>query len=316
MDVINLVTQAPSSELLDVIDMRTWYGGYKHKPNEDMFLYNSRSIMKCVKNNGTLKYYAQDSDKSTGLVDKLLSRDIIQPKIHMLVSGKGLDFTNFVHLDPIRWEKISILETLYLNGYIRPIGVPFDEPNRQRLIIPNKEMFFFFATKVLQWVSDKLAIDVPRFCSLAQTLPTADIEGFEKGLQQYLPNAASYIQKLDNQAEEFYIGLMIALQRALASSHFIVMKELKRDFSTKNELLLVPKPGQSDTAIAINYKRVVKTMEIMASASILEIGSSYYGNQLMGLGHNHVRKLIKVGIAFCWEKVLVKYEIENITSYS
>ncbi|XP_065217735.1 uncharacterized protein LOC135843703 [Planococcus citri] len=308
-EVQTLLLQVPAASE-NIREINDWYSGYIYDHTPGVYYYNSRSIIRCLGNNGTVGYYGPDTNKSTGLVDKLLSSDIIQSKIQEIFD-LGLEYNIYNYDNPISWNRIPIMETLVLNGYLRWMKIPYAET--KRLIVPNKEANFFYATKVLQWVADKFAIDVPEFYSLAGALSAGYIDQFEKKLQTYLSRTTNYeyIEKLGDQANSFYINLMIALQRALASTHVTRIDEKEGDIATyQDEILMVPILGKSDTAIVINYKRMDKIQESLATASILEIASGLYGEKLKT--QSHIKKLIKIGAAFCRDKVLIKHEIEDI----
>ncbi|XP_065217669.1 uncharacterized protein LOC135843646 [Planococcus citri] len=298
-EVQELLKQVSSTIKLDPKEVKDWYNGYNFNIQT---YYNAWSIMRCLHQNGTLGYHGFDTD-SNGLVDKILLSDEIQETVHLLLSGKSLNFPKLhSRTEVMSWDKMDELEVLLLYGYLSAEGDSFDTASK--ITIPNKEIKHVFETKVLQWVAGKFGVNASEFRSFANLLPAGEFETFKDTLQKYLSKCSSNLL-----SRVLYDGVITALKNALTTSH--KAQDGKKDDAGESSdlVVLIPDPGLSDAVIVIKHK-IAKMEDLVsvAKTGLEEINAGLSSNNLKTL--SHVKKIFKISIAFNGEKVTVEYKTD------
>jgi len=302
-EVDKLLLKIPTTTTSEKI--KDWYNGYTFGGE---IIYNPWSIMLCLSNGGVLDHYWLDSG-GTGLIDKVLLSDELQQDIQVLASGKSITSPitkqiNFSDID----KPIGLFSLLLFSGYLNPIEIEPEE-NIYELSVPNKEVSYIYQTRMLQWVTDKLKIDSSRYYSFITLLPVGKIKEFKVRLQELLHNSTSFFQTGEKSAELFYSGFMLGLVNTLAPSYII---ESEREAGNgRPDIILIPKSGKNDQAIIIEYK-IAKTpndLASMARIGLNQIINKQYDTKIRE--HLHVKKIVKIAIAFCQKEVDLQYQIDE-----
>ncbi|KAL6952106.1 hypothetical protein U1Q18_051531 [Sarracenia purpurea var. burkii] len=298
-EVRDLLERLPTS--VQVQQMDNWYGGYTIY--EHTYL-NSDLVMQSVSHNVSLGYYEQSGIISEALLDKVFATDKIQPRIQYLISGHSINFHNFMNscFMRVRLHSLPGLDVLLHYGYLNKT----DSLTTPEVAIPNKQIQHIYETKSLQWVASKFGVSSSQFISFANCLSNGSIDQFRETLPKYLPNAAYLIQAGEQQSKAVFNGMIIALQTALSSSH------RKTTDGPTDGFILIPTSDRNDKAIIFKYKTTKKKNEMASEAksSIEEINR--YMNSTSLKNCSYIRKIHKIGLAFCGINVTVEDQIENI----
>ncbi len=286
-------------------EIKDWYNGYTFGGE---VIYNPWSIMQCLAQDGELTHYWLDSG-STALIDKALLSDERQEDLQNLAASKSIvsPISRRINFSDIN-TRSGLFSLLLFSGYLNPTTI---EPARNiyGLSVPNMEVKFIYETRLLQWVSDKLKIDSSLYYPFVSLLPACRIEEFREKLQELLLNATSFHQTGEKKAEVFYSGFMLGLINMLALGYIIDSD--RETGSGRADIILIPQVGKNENAIIIEYK-VCKTsedLEATAKAGLKQIIDKQYDTKIKEQAH--VKKIIKIALAFCGKEVVMQYQIDD-----
>ncbi|MCC8419243.1 MAG: ATP-binding protein [Rickettsia endosymbiont of Glossina mortisans submortisans] len=308
-------TQEEVDELLTKVPLETnpnqikdWYNGYNFG-NET--IYNPWSIMQCLSHKGQLDHYWLDSG-GTSLIDKALLSDEIQEDLQQLTAGGSIlsPITKQISFADIE-KPVGLFSLLLFSGYLNPITKE-PEKNIYELSIPNKEVKYIYETRLLQWVTDKLNIDSSKYYSFVALLAKSQIEEFKEELQRLLRNSTSFYQTGEHKGELFYNGFMLGLLNTITVTHIIDSE--KETGTGRADIVLIPKIGQNNNAIIIEYKVAKKEedLELAAESGLAQINNKQYDTKLKE--YAHVQKIIKISMAFCGKEVALQYQLDQALS--
>ena len=306
-------TQIEMDELLSKLPdikkpekIKDWYNGYSFGGET---IYNPWSIMLCLSSEGKLDHYWIDSG-GTGLVDKALVSDEIQEDIQALLEGRGLikELYKQISLNEIESNKIILYSLLVFAGYLNPVLANNDEEDiLYHLTIPNKEVRYIYAERVIKWVARKLNINMGDYSSFVALLFEGKIEKFQEKLQEYLLNSTSYH---DLSRERDYHNLMGGLLCPMARAYMI--ESNKESGHGRFDHMLISREGRGELALILEYKTTKDKLELtkLAKEGLVQINSQKYESQI--IQHKHIKKILKLAIAFSGKEVAMEYQIEEI----
>ena len=305
-------TQEEVDELLTVVPTETnpeeikhWYNGYTFGGE---IIYNPWSIMQCLAHKGKLDHYWLDSG-GTGIIDKALLSDEMQQDLQLLASGKSIisQITKQISFNDIN-SRLGLFSLLLFSGYLNPMVIELEE-NVYELSAPNKEVKHIYNARLLQWVSNKLQIDSSLYYPFATLLPVCRLEAFKERLQELLLNATSFHQTGNKKAELFYSGFMLGLVNMLSSAYIITSEQ--ESGSGRADIIMIPKVGKEDKAIIIEYKIAKNTedLALVAQMGLKQIIDKQYDTKIKE--YSHVKKIIKLSIAFCGKNVELQYQVNE-----
>ncbi len=302
-EVDELLTKVPLEIKAEKI--KDWYNGYTFGGE---VIYNPWSIMQCLAHKGKLRPYWLDSG-GTSLVDKALLSDERQEDLQNLAAGKSIvsPISRRINFSDIN-TRSGLFSLLLFSGYLNPTAI---EPTEDiyELSVPNKELKHIYNARLLQWVSDKLKIDSSLYYPFVSLLPACRLEEFKDKLQELLRNATSFHQTGEKKAEVFYSGFMLGLINMLAFGYIIDSD--RETGSGRADIILIPQVGKNENAIIIEYK-VCKTsedLEATAKAGLKQIIDKQYDAKIKEQAH--VKKIIKIALAFCGKEVVMQYQIDD-----
>ncbi|WP_342278332.1 AAA family ATPase [Candidatus Tisiphia endosymbiont of Myopa tessellatipennis] len=305
-------TQAEVDKLLTIVPTETnpeeikhWYNGYTFGGE---IIYNPWSIMQCLAHKGKLDHYWLDSG-GTGIIDKALLSDEMQQDLQQLASGKSIisQITKQISFNDIN-SRSGLFSLLLFSGYLNPMVIELEE-NVYELSAPNKEVKHIYNARLLQWVSNKLQIDSSLYYPFATLLPACRLEEFKERLQELLLNATSFHQTGNKKAELFYSGFMLGLVNMLSSAYIITSEQ--ESGSGRADIIMIPKVGKEDKAIIIEYKIAKNTedLALVAQMGLKQIIDKQYDTKIKE--YSHVKKIIKLSIAFCGKNVELQYQVNE-----
>ncbi|BFD46153.1 MAG: AAA family ATPase [Rickettsia endosymbiont of Sergentomyia squamirostris] len=302
-EVDELLTKVPTKTNSE--EIKNWYNGYTFG---DEVIYNPWSIMQCLARNGKLDHYWLDSG-GTGLVDKTLLSDEMQEDLQQLASGKIIvsSITKQISFNDIN-SRSGLFSLLLFSGYLNPTVIE-SAKNIYELSVPNEEVKFIYESRLLQWVSNKLQVDTSLYFPLASLLPAYRLEEFEERLQDLLQNSTSFHQTGNKKAELFYSGFMLGLVNMLSSSYIITSEQ--ESGSGRADIIMIPKAGREDNAIIIEYKIAKNTedLALVAQMGLKQIIDKQYDTKIKE--YSHVKKIIKLSMAFCGKNVELQYQVNE-----
>ncbi|BFD46170.1 MAG: AAA family ATPase [Rickettsia endosymbiont of Sergentomyia squamirostris] len=303
IEVDELLTKVPLTTSPEKI--KDWYNGYKFGGE---IIYNPWSIMQCLASEGELDYYWVDSG-GTGWIDNVLLSDEMQQDIQVLAAGKAIIAPI---MKQISFADISsrsgLFSLLLFSGYLNPSAV---EPTRNifKLSAPNEEVKFIYETRLMQWLGKQLQMDSSLYYPLMSLLPAGKIEEFKERLQELLLNSTSFHQVGEKKVELFYSGFMLGIVNMLAPSYIISSEQESGD--GRPDVIMIPKTGKEDNAIIIEYKIAKNTedLALVAQMGLKQIIDKQYDTKIKE--YSHVKKIIKLSIAFCGKNVELQYQVNE-----
>ncbi|OZG31458.1 AAA family ATPase [Rickettsia endosymbiont of Culicoides newsteadi] len=303
-EIDELLTKVPTETSPE--EIQDWYNGYTFGGE---VIYNPWSIMQCLSHKGKLDHYWLDSG-GTSLIDKALLSDEMQEDLQQLASGKIIvsSITKQISFSDIN-SRSGLFSLLLFSGYLNPTVIE-SAKNIYELSVPNEEVKFIYENRLLQWVSNKLQVDTSVYFPLASLLPICRLEEFKERLQELLQNSTSFHQTGEKKAELFYSGFMLGLVNMLSSSYIITSEQ--ESGSGRADIIMIPKVGKEDNAIIIEYK-IAKNIEDLAS--VAQIGLNQIIDKQYDVKvkeHKHVKKIIKLSMAFCGKNMELQYEVTKL----
>ena len=108
----------------------------------------------------------------------------------------------------------------------------------------------------------------------------------------------------------FFNGFMLGLTSIL-SSNFILDSERESGIG-RPDLVLISKPNKGNNAIIIEYKVVNTESELLAAAQdgLDQINAKNYDTKIRE--QIHIKKILKISMAFCNKEMAMEYEVVNI----
>jgi hypothetical protein len=299
-----LLSQVPTETNPEQI--KNWYNGYTFGGE---IIYNPWSIMQCLSREGELDNYWLDSG-GTNIIDKLFVSDEIQEDLSKLLEGEGIvkKLYKQISLEEIEDNQNIFYSLLLFTGYLNAtLANDNEEDPRYWLSIPNKEVRNIYVERVIKWLTKKLSIKTNEYDNFIGLLINEQISQFGERLQEYLLRSTSYH---DLTEEKDYHNLIGGLLAPLVSQYMI---ESNREAGYgRCDHILIPIAGRRDNAIIIEYKIAKPSEDLasMAKAGLQQIIDKQYDSKIGE--YKHVKKIIKISIAFCGKQAALQYQIDQI----
>ena len=284
-------------------EIRQWYNGYHFRGQT---LYNPFSIMSCLARKGKLAPYWLDSG-GTSLIDVAFVSDELQKDLQTLTAGKSIvsRIRRQVSFEALQ-SPVGLFSLLLFSGYLNPLAIS-EADDLYELSVPNYEVSKIYEQRLLEWVTQKLAISTNAYDSLARFLAMGELETFQKSLEEFLTRSASFLQTGDQRGEVFYNGFMICLLCCL-SCYYLIESEPESGLG-RPDVVLIPKAAHNkDQAMVIEYKvsQDVSDLPSQAEAGLLQIEAKGYATR--ATAHDHVKKVLQICLAFSGKDVVMKHQ--------
>ncbi len=309
-------TQEEVNQILKAYDLsakseeiKSWYNGYSFGTQQ---IYNPWSILKCVKEEGFLDlYWANTSDNA--LIASLIARtsNPIKDELQkLLVGGEVLDkeIDESVTLKDVKSNPQNIWGLLLFTGYLTTKGFVIEnsgmahQKKLYKLTIPNEEIMALYQKLITGAITE--AIEYSDILELFSALTTGDTSIFEKLLQEYIRNIASYHDLPKDHVEMsihlFVLGLLAGL------NHRFIIQSNRESGDGRYDIMLMPRT-EKDYGVVIEFKKSpLKTLNQAALKALKQIKKNDYIAQLRTFGYQG--KILCYGIATTGKKLIVKLE--------
>ena len=284
-------------------EIRRWYNGYHFRGET---FYNPFSIMCCLSNKGECAPYWLDSG-GTSLIDVAFVSDELQKDLQTLTAGKSIvsRIRRQVSFEALQ-SPVGLFSLLLFSGYLNPVAIS-EADDLYELSVPNYEVSKIYEQRLLEWVTQKLAISTNDYDSLARFLAMGELETFQKSLEEFLTRSASFLQTGDQRGEVFYNGFMICLLCCL-SCYYLIESEPESGLG-RPDVVLIPKAAHNkDQAMVIEYKvsQDVSDLPSQAEAGLRQIETKGYATR--ATAHDHVKKVLQICLAFSGKDVVMKHQ--------
>ena len=284
-------------------EIRRWYNGYHFRGQT---LYNPFSIMCCLSNKGECAPYWLDSG-GTSLIDVAFVSDELQKDLQTLTAGKSIlsRIRRQVSFEALQ-SPVGLFSLLLFSGYLNPLAIS-EADDLYELSVPNYEVSKIYEQRLLEWVTQKLAISTNDYDSLARFLAMGELETFQKSLEEFLTRSASFLQTGDQRGEIFYSGFMMCLLCCL-SCYYQIESEPESGLG-RPDVVLIPKAAHNkDQAMVIEYKvsQDVSDLPAQAEAGLRQIEAKGYATR--ATAHDHVKKVLQICLAFSGKDVVMKHK--------
>ena len=283
-------------------EIRRWYNGYHFRGQT---LYNPFSIMCCISTEGECAPYWLESG-GTSLIDVAFVSDEIQKDLQTLTAGKSIlsRIRRQVSFEALQ-SPVGLFSLLLFSGYLNPVAIS-EADDLYELSVPNYEVSKIYEQRLLEWVTQKLAISTNDYDSLARFLAMGELETFQKSLEEFLTRSASFLQTGDQRGEIFYSGFMMCLLCCLSCYYQIESEQ--ESGRGRADVVLIPKTAHRDQAIVIEYKvsQHASDLPALAEAGLRQIETKGYATRAKA--HDHVKKVLQICLAFSGKDVVMKHQ--------
>ena len=294
-EILRMLEYYGHSEKID--EVCEWYNGYLFGKTE---IFNPWSFINYIGDNCTPKAFWQ-STGSNDIIGEIIQDASIEEikNLYQLMQGKTIATyidTNVIYPE-VKKNPYSIYSFLLLAGYLRITSVypQYDGNFMCEVGIPNKEIAFVYEKEILNKNNQSnAAIDI------RQAIFLNDPKKLQTVLEKFLIDSISY---LDGGNEGFYHGLMLGLC-AVFSNQYQILSNRESGFG-RFDIGLIPKQKRLP-AFLFEFKYTKdrgKDLEILADEALDQIEDKKYDSFAKEAG---ISDIIKIGIAFCGKKAVVK----------
>ena len=287
--------------------LKSWYNGYNIG---GYTIYNPWSIMSCLENNGEFKAYWVGT-ASTALIEQALVLDKFQEEMQTLIAGGSVDMIadpKMVFAD-IKSSPNALYNLLLFSGYLTASSIENGKAGMYRceVRIPNKEVREVFEVSSMDWISQKLKVDMNEYNAFLDDLLKGDVETFTQKLKDYLEVSASFFATGPKNAELFYNGFIIGLMSAVSTRYFV---ETERESGLgRSDVMLIPKPTakyQNALIMEFEFAKQPEDLKLLAQKALDQIEHKNYMAKIKA--YDTVEHTLKVGLAFSGKDVEVAFK--------
>lgn len=288
--------------------VKKYYNGYNIG---DTVIYNPWSVMKCLGRKALAPYWVLTSNDK--IIQKILltGSEETRAKFAKLMLGQSIEGDIDVNLryEDLMGKPHALWTLLTFCGYLTIDSKKNNFGTRAIcwLKIPNLEILAQYQEIFSDWLTETLG-ERP-YHTLLSSLVSGEIETFTQILQHYLKDSLSFKDVSgEKQSEKFYHGFVSGLVAGVRDTHWIDSN--KESGFGLYDLILTPKDPVHPIGIVIEFKQVPETenLNAAAQAALNPINQLQY-HQILSR-YAHVKRILKVGIAFCGKNVVSVYQEE------
>lgn len=300
-EVIKLIAETGKEVSLEKI--REWYNGYKVGKYT---LYNPWSIIKCLKNHGSLEPYWVNT-ASNDLISTLLknSKIAVKQQFEELLQGNTIEqpiSENLVFAE-IETQEDALWSLLLYAGYLKVLSRELlDYQLMAKLAIPNKEVGFVYDKIVRGWFSK--AVDFQSYNDFIQSLASGDLEKFKIYLSNYIMQTGSYFDFNSNTPEQIFHVFILGLVLGLRDIYEI---HSNKEFGLgRCDVVFIPK-DKSANGIILEFKTSSSSNLLLdkAKEGLAQIRDNKY---IQIFKSHNIQSIIAIGIAFFGKEVEMVWE--------
>lgn len=300
---------AYKQNITPIEQVRDYYNGYKIG---GQVIVNPWSFMKFLDKNRLSPYWVATSNDST-IRDHLIQSDEPTKKaFRALILGETITGDIDVNLKYEELiEKPSALWTLLLFcGYLT-----LDSQREEDLLwvcglkIPNQEIKAQYYGIFKAWLKEH--IGPSRYQDFLLALLQGNIPCFMRDLSEYLMSSLSFRDIKGPTSERFYHGFVLGLMASVRESHHV--QSNSESGTGLPDLLLIPKDNRYSVGIVMEFKYTPE--EVLLKQKVIDAMAQMADKKYDAKLKNYpcVKRMLKIGIAFCSKSVLSAHQIVDLT---
>lgn len=274
-----------------------WYDGYRFGNTE---IFNPWSVINYIADKCFPKAFWQ-STGSNEIIGEIISNasNEINENLYKLLCGEKI--TTYIDTSVIYPEvqnnPYSIYSFLLVAGYLKVASIypQYDGNFMCDVSIPNKEIAFVYEKEILNRTNqNNISI------SIQQAIFSKDASKLQSLLEDFMLKSISTI---DGANESFYHGMMLGLCAILSNQYQI--KSNRESGLGRFDIQLIPLvKGIPGFIFEFKYTKDTHIdLDSLADLAIKQIEEKKYDTELLDA---KVQSIVKIGIAFCGKKAVVK----------
>ena len=274
-----------------------WYDGYRFGNTE---IFNPWSVINYIADKCFPKAFWQ-STGSNEIIGEIISNasNEINENLYKLLCGEKI--TTYIDTSVIYPEvqnnPYSIYSFLLVAGYLKAASIypQYDGNFMCDVSIPNKEIAFVYEKEILNRTNqNNISI------SIQQAIFSKDASKLQSLLEDFMLKSISTI---DGANESFYHGMMLGLCAILSNQYQI--KSNRESGLGRFDIQLIPL-AKKIPGFIFEFKYTKDPhidLESLADSALKQIEEKKYDTELLDA---QVHSIVKIGIAFCGKKAVVK----------
>lgn len=274
-----------------------WYDGYRFGNTE---IFNPWSVINYIADKCFPKAFWQ-STGSNEIIGEIISNasNEINENLYKLLCGEKI--TTYIDTSVIYPEvqnnPYSIYSFLLVAGYLKVASIypQYDGNFMCDVSIPNKEIAFVYEKEILNRTNqNNISI------SIQQAIFSKDASKLQSLLEDFMLKSISTI---DGANESFYHSMMLGLC-AILSNQYQIKSNRESDLG-RFDIQLIPLAKEIPGFIfEFKYTKDPHIdLESLADSALKQIEEKKYDTELLDA---QVHSIVKIGIAFCGKKAVVK----------
>lgn len=274
-----------------------WYDGYRFGNTE---IFNPWSVINYIAAKCFPKAFWQ-STGSNEIIGEIISNasNEINENLYKLLCGEKI--TTYIDTSVIYPEvqnnPYSIYSFLLVAGYLKAASIypQYDGNFMCDVSIPNKEIAFVYEKEILNRTNqNNISI------SIQQAIFSKDASKLQSLLEDFM---LKNISTIDGANESFYHGMMLGLCAILSNQYQI--KSNRESGLGRFDIQLIPLAKEIPGFIfEFKYTKDPHIdLESLADSALKQIEEKKYDTELLDA---QVHSIVKIGIAFCGKKAVVK----------
>lgn len=274
-----------------------WYDGYRFGNTE---VFNPWSVINYIADKCFPKAFWQ-STGSNEIIGEIISNasNEINENLYKLLCGEKI--TTYIDTSVIYPEvqntPYSIYSFLLVAGYLKAASIypQYDGNFMCDVSIPNKEIAFVYEKEILNRTNqNNISI------SIQQAIFSKDASKLQSLLEDFM---LKNISTIDGANESFYHGMMLGLCAILSNQYQI--KSNRESGLGRFDIQLIPL-AKKIPGFIFEFKYTKDPhidLESLADSALKQIEEKKYDTELLDA---QVHSIVKIGIAFCGKKAVVK----------
>ena len=274
-----------------------WYDGYRFGNTE---IFNPWSVINYIADKCFPKAFWQPTGSSE-IIGEIISNasNEINENLYKLLCGEKI--TTYIDTSVIYPEvqnnPYSIYSFLLVAGYLKVASIypQYDGNFMCDVSIPNKEIAFVYEKEILNRTNqNNISI------SIQQAIFSKDASKLQSLLEDFM---LKNISTIDGANESFYHGMMLGLCAILSNQYQI--KSNRESGLGRFDIQLIPLAKEIPGFIfEFKYTKDPHIdLESLADFALKQIEEKKYDTELLDA---QVHSIVKIGIAFCGKKAVVK----------
>ena len=274
-----------------------WYDGYRFGNTE---IFNPWSVINYIADKCFPKAFWQStgSNETIGEIISNASNEINENLYKLLCGEKITTYIDTSVIYPeVQNTPYSIYSFLLVAGYLKVASIypQYDGNFMCDVSIPNKEIAFVYEKEILNRTNqNNISI------SIQQAIFSKDASKLQSLLEDFMLKSISTI---DGANESFYHGMMLGLCAILSNQYQI--KSNRESGLGRFDIQLIPLAKEIPGFIfEFKYTKDPHIdLESLADSALKQIEEKKYDTELLDA---QVHSIVKIGIAFCGKKAVVK----------